>query len=182
MLPVHLHLRFALECTSVEAAIAKIESLGGSSSSQHILIADTHGGRSLEVSPRGAVYLKEDANGIIVHTNHFIQNKLVDEPPWLTGSPIRLDRARDLTAELAKQLNAKHSLQKLSPALLRHKVFADTFNSPQAICCSPDPDRAESVETLFNIVMVFEQGKPPTAEVLFGRPASDGHPVHYMPW
>ncbi|THG99251.1 hypothetical protein EW026_g3070 [Hermanssonia centrifuga] len=70
LLPIHLLLRIALECPSVDAAIAKIESLGGAASSQHILIADLHGGRALELSPLGGVYIPEDQYGIIVHTNH----------------------------------------------------------------------------------------------------------------
>ncbi|KAL5480331.1 hypothetical protein ACEPAI_1601 [Sanghuangporus weigelae] len=56
---------------------------GGPASSQHSLIADaTSGGRALEVSPLGNIYLKPDENGIVVHTNHFIENRYVEEIPW----------------------------------------------------------------------------------------------------
>ena len=57
LLPIHLLLRIALQCTSVDKAIEEIERLGGSASAQHILIADLEkGGRALEVSPKGNVY------------------------------------------------------------------------------------------------------------------------------
>ncbi len=187
LLPIHLLLRLALQCTSVDEAIAKIEAVGGAASSQHILIADIDGARGLELSPRGGVYLKEDSEGIIVHTNHFLENKLVEEPPWLSGSPIRLDRARSLCTQLLAEFRSKGDLSRnLDASLLREKVFADTYNSPQAVCCSPDPQVPQKeVETLFNIVMIFERGKAPAAEVLFGKPdGSSDTPAIFtvMPW
>ncbi|KAI0090801.1 AAT-domain-containing protein [Irpex rosettiformis] len=183
LLPIHLLLRAALESTSASVAIARIEELGGASSSQHILIADSNGGIGLELSPRGGVYLKENLEGVIVHTNHFLENKLVNEPPWLSGSSIRLNRAYSL-CELLSKNGGEELSSKVTPDALRRTVFADTFNSPQAICCVPDPSRPESVETLFNIVMTFEKGKFPRAEVLMGRPASCSRddPVYIMPW
>ncbi|KAI0684000.1 AAT-domain-containing protein [Cytidiella melzeri] len=182
LLPVHLLLRIALECTSSQAAIAKIEVLGGASSSQHILIADSDGGVGLELSPRGGAYLEENELGLLVHTNHFLENKLVDEPPWLSGSPVRLARAYALCETVAAGTVGHELASKVTPDVLRRKVFADTFNSPQAICCMADLSRTEIIETIFNIVMTFERGKSPTAEVLIGRPASSGRPVYTMPW
>ncbi|OSC96629.1 AAT-domain-containing protein [Trametes coccinea BRFM310] len=179
LLPIHLLLRIALECESVDSAIASIESLGGAASSQHILIADKDGARGLELSPRGAFYLKEDENGILAHTNHFLENKLVDEPPWLSGSPIRLERAKAICGELIRELGPDR-LGEIDAKLLRARVFSDTFNSPQAICCSPDPNRVARIQTLFNIVMTFEPGKSPTAEVVFGKPGSDNESSVYF--
>lgn len=181
LLPIHLILRIALECSSVDSAIARIEKLGGAASSQHILIADTNGGRGLELSPRGGVYLNPDPNGILIHTNHFLENKLVDEPPWLSGSPIRLRRAQKLCLELMEKQG--HGLLSIDgPATLRTAVFNDAENSPQAICCVPDPERGPlaSIETLFNIVMTFSAGKPPIAEVVFGKPGNPSQ-VYVLP-
>ena len=130
LLPIHLLLRIALECHSVNEAITTIESLGGAASSQHILIADTHDARGLELSPRGGVYLPRDKEGIIVHTNHFLENKLMDEPPWLSGSPIRLDRARALCSQLIAGHKSREELsQSITPALLRKEIFSDTFTT-----------------------------------------------------
>ncbi|KAI0800194.1 AAT-domain-containing protein [Fomes fomentarius] len=181
LLPIHLILRIALECNSIDNAISIIEKLGGAASSQHILIADANGSRGLELSPRGGVYLAEDADGVLTHTNHFLQNKLVDEPPWLTGSPVRLARARAICDELIGELG-KDRLGEVDATLLRTRFFSDTFNSPQAICCSPDPSRTARIQTLFNIVMTLGPGKEPSAEVVFGKPGSgEESGVFYMP-
>ena len=157
-------------------------SFGGCASSQHILIASSSGSRGLEVSPFGTVQLTEDDLGLVIHTNHFLENKLVYEPPWLASSPIRLKRAKMLCDGLIKTYGKDKIREKLRPAVLRQKIFADTFASPQAICCTPDSTREESVETLFNIVMVFEEGKPPHAEVVFGQPTNTESKVYNMPW
>ncbi|KAI0076411.1 AAT-domain-containing protein [Panus rudis PR-1116 ss-1] len=180
LLPIHLLLRLALENTSVDSAIAHIEKLGGASSSQHILIADTNGSRGLELSPVGGVYLRPDQDGILVHTNHFLENKRVDEPQWLSGSPFRLERGRALCKAIQSEIGIEKLNETLDATLLRNRVFSDTENSPQAICCSPDPDRVPpvSIETLFNIVMVFERGKEPRAEVVFGKPLTKNEVIH----
>jgi len=185
LLPIHLLLRIALESTSAAAAISTIESLGGSASSQHVLIADAYGGRGLELSPRGPAYVDADADGIIVHTNHFLLNKLVDEPPWLAGSPLRLERARALCQDIIADARQDDIDKAVSANVLRRRVFGDTVGAPQAICCSPDLARGglASIETLFNIVMRFEEGRGPVAEVVFGRLGSgkEGE-VYEMPW
>jgi isopenicillin-N N-acyltransferase like protein len=182
LLPVHLILRLLLEQLSLSAALTLIETLGGCASSQHILVASPLGSRGLEVSPFGTVQLEEDALGLVAHTNHFLKNKRVREPPWLAGSSVRLERAKKLCAELVKAHGKTHVRENLEPAVLRQKVFADTFNSPQAICCVPDPARDESVETLFNILMMLEEGKAPYAEVVLGRPSDSQLKVYHMPW
>ncbi|KAJ6451702.1 AAT-domain-containing protein [Mycena vitilis] len=183
LLPIHLLLRLALEQQSVPAAVEAIETLGGAASSQHILIADAYtGARGLELSPRGGVYLREDARGLIVHTNHFLANKLMDEPPWLSGSPVRLARAQTLVEQIDDERKAGMNVD-VDAKLLRERVFADTFNAPQAICCEPDPTREARSQTLFNIVMTFGPGRQPSAEVVFGRPGSgEESVVYHMPW
>ena len=184
LLPIHCLLRISLESDSIDSAISTIEKLGGAASSQHILIADTHKARGLEHSPRGGVYLPEDPNGIVVHTNHFLENKLVDEPPWLSGSPVRLARAKQICGELIQEFGADRGLEDgIDAKLLRARFFSDTVNSPQAICCSPDPLRLARIQTLFNIVMTFGDGREASAEVVFGKPGSkEESEVFRMPW
>lgn len=172
LLPIHVILRLCLESRSIIDAITRIEGAGGAASSQHILIADENGGRGLELSPQGGVYLSEDAGGLVVHTSHFLANRLTDEPPWLAGSPFRLQRARDLSKELASEYGSVDKLrQTLTPSALRKKIFADEQNLPQAICASPDPTHNSDAQTIFNIVMEFEKGGAPRAEVVFGKPS-----------
>jgi len=193
LLPIHLVLRLALECTSISHAIETLESLGGPASSQHILIADAStGSRGLEVSPLGSVYLEPDERGVLVHTNHFLQNKSVYEPPWLEGSPVRLARIRELCTELGAQTNGKFGAKGdeisqgkaslVTPEVLRSRIFADRFGAPQSICCyAPMGDRV--MATLFNIIMVFEDGRDPYAEVVLGRPGEDNQSAAmHLPW
>ncbi|EJD00494.1 acyl-CoA:6-aminopenicillanic-acid-acyltransferase [Fomitiporia mediterranea MF3/22] len=183
LLPIHLLLRIALQCTSVDHAISEIERLGGPASSQHILIADSKsGGRGLEVSPLGSVCLPPDANGVVVHTNHFLENRHVEEIPWNIGSETRLTRIRELVSQI---LSDNPKCDSITPKLLRKRIFSDTQGAPQAICCYRPGTETDgrAISTLFNIVMQFAPGKEPTAEVLLGRPGPDNNgPVYRMPW
>jgi len=179
-LPIHIALRLCLESDSVKAAVKTLELLGVASA-QHILVADNTTALGLELSPMGNKYLPEDASGIIGHTNHFIENRYVDEPPWLSGSPIRLKRLGELTQELISNGVKGDSI---TPALLRERIFSDTYNAPQAICCEEDPSRHVSnrSSSLFNIVMNLEPKNVGT-EVVFGRVGSgEEGPVLKMPW
>lgn len=126
----------------------------------------------------GDVHIQPNETGLVCHTNHMIENKLMNEPPWLSGSPIRLQRIRELSAKL------NTSEQAINGQLLRDRVFSDTFNAPQAICCQEDPSRPIETRssTLFNIIMKLGQ-EHPTAEVVWGQPGSglEGDVLH-MPW
>lgn len=180
-LPIHVALRLCLESTSVQNAVKTLESLGGVASAQHILCADYKTSLGLELSPVGDKHIAEDASGIIGHTNHFIENRYVDEPPWLSGSPIRLKRLGELTQELIRI--GVHG-DDITAALLRESIFSDTYNLPQAICCQEDPSRPISSRSssLFNIVMNLDPQNL-GAEVVFGRVGSgEEGPVLKMPW
>lgn len=179
-LPIHIALRLCLESTSVDEAIERLQSLGGVASSQHILLADGHKAVGMELSPLGDVYLAEE-NGIVTHSNHFIENRFVDEPPWLPDSPVRLQRIKQLTLELLDTGVAGNMVQ---GALLRDKIFSDTFNSPSAICCQENPTKPIETRssTLFNIIMCLNDTNP-SAEVLWGKPGSgEAKSVLEMPW
>lgn len=179
--PVHVALRLCLESTSVDNAVKTLESLGGVASALHTLVADSTKALGLELSPVGDKHIPEDTSGIIGHTNHFIENRYVDEPPWLTGSPIRLKRLAELTQELIQEGVQGDAI---TPTLLRERIFSDTFNKPQAICCEEDPSRhiSNRSSTLFNIVMNLDP-KNLGAEVVFGRVGSgEEGPVLKMPW
>ncbi|KAJ5541585.1 hypothetical protein N7494_006661 [Penicillium frequentans] len=180
-LPIHVALRLCLESVSVDAAVKTLEALGGVASAQHILVADSTTALALELSPVGNKYIPEDEAGLIPHTNHFIENRYVEEPPWLSGSPIRLKRVKDLAMGLIANGTSGDAI---TPSLLREQIFSDTFNVPQAICCQEDQAVHVSIRdnTLFNIVMNLEPGRV-GAEVVFGRPGSgEEGPVFQMPW
>ncbi|GIK01687.1 hypothetical protein Aspvir_005725 [Aspergillus viridinutans] len=180
-IPIHVALRLCLESPSAQTAAERISGLGGIACSVHILVADSTTALGLELSPVGDVYLEEDELGTITHTNHFIENRNVYEPPWLSGSPIRLDRARQLLREL---IGGGIAGSQITPSLLRDKIFSDTFNAPQAICCSEDPNRGPAVrsKTIFNIIMNLEKDNL-SAELVVGRPGSgEETAVIRMPW
>jgi len=177
-LPFHLALRIALESTRSQAAISSLESLGVASA-QHLLIADLTGPLSLELSPVGRAILPPNEHGFIAHTNHFIENRFVDEPPWLANSPVRLNRINELTNKLVSDKQA------VSSTVLRECIFSDMYNAPGSICCQEDPARPIETRssTLFNIIMKFSAKGQPTAEVVWGKPGSgeEGQVLH-MPW
>jgi len=179
-LPIHVILRLFLQSTSTKHAISQLEALGGIASSCHILLADLEGPQSLELSPGGHVSIAPNDRGIVCHSNHFIENRYVNESTsWLKGSPIRLQRIRELTEELAD------SGKIVNGNVLREKVFSDRFNAPQSICCQEDPARPIETRssTLFCIVMRFVKGLKPSGEVVWGQPGSGQEgSVLKLPW
>jgi isopenicillin-N N-acyltransferase-like protein len=80
-LPIYIALRLCLKSTSVDTTVRKLKSLGGVASAQHILVIDTTKALGRELSPVGNEYISKDTLGLIGHTNHFIENRYVDEPP-----------------------------------------------------------------------------------------------------
>jgi isopenicillin-N N-acyltransferase-like protein len=181
-IPVHVAIRLCLESGSSHDAMEKLENLGGVASAQHILIADPAAAIGMEVSPLGPTYLSPDLeNKIITHTNHFVKNRLVESPLWLTGSSIRLQRINEILGEMTREGIRQ---DQVTGELLRRRVFSDTFNSPQAICCSEDPARPVETRssTLFNIIMHLEK-RNPTAEVVWGMPGSlKDEEILHIPW
>lgn len=179
-IPFHVATRICLNSKSAAEAKTQLKDLGSLASTQHILIADPEEGpTTMELSPRGDVYIKPDADGIVCHTNHLIENNYVDSPPWLAGSPIRLERMNLLTHEISASGKA------VTGDVLRMKVFNDTFNAPQAVCCQEDPSRPYETRssTLVCVVMNLNKGQPPSAELVWGQPGSglEGEVLH-MPW
>lgn len=181
LLPIHCICRIALESTSVENAISRIHEVGGAASCQALLIADPYGCRGLEITPHHITYLGEDKNGLITHTNHLLATKNVGERPWMDGSPARLQRINQICQEIVTTFDYDQLAEEVTPQLLRHNVFSDRKNAPQSISASPS-DPKKSVETLFNIVMVFQHKEGPKGEVIFGRPDQASGAVYPIPW
>ena len=127
----------------------------------------------------GNAYLEPDPRGMVFHTNHFLANRFVGETAWLSGSPVRLARAKELAAEIDREGG------RVNGEILRKRVFADGFNSPQSICAEEDESAPVQTRgrTLFCIVMRFEKGRAPRGEVVWGRPGSgEEGPVFDIPW
>lgn len=173
-------LRLCLESSSVENALQTLSSLGGVASAQYILIADPKTALGLELTPLGDSHLQEDEFGMVTHTNHFLENRCADETLLSPGSPVRLERIRQLAQNLAKDGVQGEAI---TPALLREKIFSDACNSPHAICAQEDLTRHRTVRacSLFNIVMNLDLPDP-KAEVVMIHPRGMGSSVLKMPW
>ena len=93
-------------------------------------------------------------------------------------------RSRHRAYELCGALLDEGRAEDVDAEMLRRRVFADAQGAPQAICAVPDPARGQArIQTLFNIVMTFVDGRAPSAEVVFGRPGSrEESSVRTMPW
>lgn len=173
-------LRLCLESSSVDNALQNLSSLGGVASAQHILIADPKTALGLELTPLGDSHLQEDEFGMVTHTNHFLENRCADETLLSPGSPVRLERIRQLAQNLAKD---GVQGEDITPALLREKIFSDSCNSPHAILAQEDLTRHRTVRacSLFNIVMNLDFPDP-KAEVVMIHPRGMGSSVLKMPW
>src|SRR5215470_6529571 len=133
-LPYHVLLRAILDCENVSDAIASLQS-GFRSSSANYLLAQ-RGGAAVDVegSPgdfSGLYYLYPDAEGVIVHANHFLADRFAgqDVSVWaMPDSPVRLQRLRaGVRAAPDRSLAAFRSL------------LADHANYPSGVCCHPNP-------------------------------------------
>ncbi|KAF8583524.1 AAT-domain-containing protein [Ramaria rubella] len=163
LLPVHVLLRLVLESESVSAAINQLETLGGCATSAHMLIADPSGSRGAEISPLGMSVIQEDEDRVVVHSNHFILNRLVEELKWLEDSPGRIQRIRELCAVVVQE-NKDGSLIDMDRM---RTLFRDRNNPPGSIC-----RRLDAIESLFNIVMDLREGYA-SAEIVFKIGAKD---------
>jgi isopenicillin-N N-acyltransferase-like protein len=129
-LPVHVLLRLILECGDVAAAAALLQGLPRAGSA-HFLVGQAQGPvRGLETSPAGVAELAA-AEGVLAHTNHFLDPVLAQVDKGLSlilDSPSRLRRALRLLAAQATW----------DPAGLE-EIFRDHQGLPGAICRHQDP-------------------------------------------
>jgi isopenicillin-N N-acyltransferase like protein len=174
LLPIHILLRLVLESDSVTKAIDRLTSLQGSATSAHLLIADPMGSRGVEISPFGLKAIKEDEDGVVVHSNHFVLNHPVDEPQWLVDSPFRIERIRELCGEAIEESREGSTVDIDRVRML----FRDTMNPPGSICCQ---DTERGLVSLFNIVMHLSEG-PPKAEVVFAIGTGEEGMALPLPW
>lgn len=175
LLPIHVLLRLVLESESVTTAVDKLKELQGCATSAHMLIADPKGSCGVEISPFGLGIIDEDENGVVAHTNHFVLNHPVDEPPWLADSRARILRIQHLCGEVIRENQEGSAID----AGRMRTLFRDTTNSPGSICRQEDP--AHGIGSLFNIVMQLSE-ESPRAEVVFAIGTVDEGVVVQSPW
>ncbi|KAH7408570.1 peptidase C45 acyl-coenzyme A:6-aminopenicillanic acid acyl-transferase-like protein [Phaeosphaeria sp. MPI-PUGE-AT-0046c] len=154
-LPVHFGLRMALESTSVQEAVQRLESYGMASSA-HILVADANTAVGLEFTKSTFAHCVPDSAGRVVHANHLLQDHPGEtDTVWLKDSLTRVKTMTELTDKLGDEMSWP----------MFTKLFEDEKNSPGSICRTETKETGSA--TLFNIVMDLKAKK---AIVRLGRP------------
>lgn len=158
--PVHLVLRRLLgEAASVADAWALLRDTPVSASSC-ITVVDADGdGACFELSPAGVARI-EPRNGLLAHTNHFLDAALArdeaEQPAdWLPGS-----RARLAAAERA----APRELSEALSALATHET------DPQAICRHEEPSGEPNRPLVGTVVSIAMRPAVPELRVAAGQP------------
>ena len=152
-LPYHVLLRAVLDCATVTEALQVLQA-GLRSSSANYLIAHASGtALDIEAAPGDftRLYPLFPADGVLVHTNHFLAPRIdpVDLSLWaMPSSAVRLHRLR--AAATAAAATAK-------PPTLDdfHALFADHADYPNSICAHPDPadHPSEQGATIASVLM-----------------------------
>jgi isopenicillin-N N-acyltransferase like protein len=158
--PVHLVLRRLLgEAGSVDDAWTLLCETPFSASSCITVVDARGGGACFELSPAGVARL-EPRDGLLAHTNHFLDAALAgdeaEQPAdWLPGS-----RARLAAAERAAPRD-------LSDALT---VLAGHETDPQAICRHDEPSGEPDRPLVDTVVSIAMRPAVPELRVAAGRP------------
>lgn len=132
-LPYHVLLRAILDCQNVSDAISALQA-GFRSSSANYLLAHREGiVVDVEACPGDfsrLYFLYPGADGVIVHTNHFLADRFAgrDASVWaMPDSPVRLQRL---------QAGVRASGD---PSLTTFRaLLSDHANYPSGVCCHPD--------------------------------------------
>ncbi|KAL9595474.1 MAG: hypothetical protein Q9219_006434 [cf. Caloplaca sp. 3 TL-2023] len=154
-LPCHLALRRCLDSRTREEAVTILKYVGVASSC-HILIADSLGGSGIECSSSDIAVLPICPQGLITHTNHYIEEHPgIEEDPDLKDTYTRLERIRRLIKLAKPNMRSIHDLLK------------DEDGFPHAI--NRQRTDNSTIATLFSIVMDLKQK---FADVRIGRPSA----------
>ncbi|MDP9259355.1 MAG: C45 family peptidase [Actinomycetota bacterium] len=160
--PVHLVLRRLLaEAASVDEAWALLRDTPYSASSCITVVDASGGGACFELSPAGVARV-EARDGLLAHTNHFLDAALAageaEQPPaWLPGS-----RARLATAERAAP-------RELSDGL---SLLGDHVSGPQAICRHDEPPGEPGRPLVDTVVSLAMRPAVPELRVAAGQPCA----------
>jgi isopenicillin-N N-acyltransferase-like protein len=154
-MPVHFGLRMALESSSVEEAVRRLESYGMAASA-HILLADANSSLGLEFTKSTFAQCVPDSAGRVVHANHLLMNHPGEtDTVWLKDSLARQQTMSENTEKLGKEPSWEDV----------GGLFEDEQNLSGAICRYETEESGSA--TLFNIVMDLKNKK---AVVRLGRP------------
>jgi isopenicillin-N N-acyltransferase-like protein len=161
-IPVHLVLRRLLEeAASVEDAWALLRETPYSASSCITVVDAAGGGACFELSPAGVARI-EPRDGLLAHTNHFLDEALsgaeAEQPEdWLPGSRARRDRVVDAAPETLPDGVA---------------VLATHDTEPQWICRHDEAPGEPGRPTLGTVVSLAMRPRVPELRVAAGQPCA----------
>jgi isopenicillin-N N-acyltransferase-like protein len=133
--PVHILCRAVLD--RADGAVQALETIAAadlSASSAITVITDEDGGAicTAEVSPAGPGFLTPDERGVLVHTNHFL------EQPGRSGDTgVRAGPGTILRLDLARRRMAAMRPGEVTPAGVL-AAMASHRGGPSAMCCHPN--------------------------------------------
>jgi isopenicillin-N N-acyltransferase like protein len=150
-IPVHVLMRLALQrCDDVAAAGALLEANEASGSSC-FNVGSPGALASYEVSPARVVRI-EPEDGLLLHTNHFLEPPGDAEDVYMRESPSSLARLDELDRGV-RRAPGQVDVGAVKDALRSHDA------GPNAICChDPDNERyADRTETLASVCLDLEE-------------------------
>ncbi|HEV3427908.1 MAG TPA: C45 family peptidase [Paraburkholderia sp.] len=156
-LPVHVASRWMLDtCGALDDALRLLASAPVSASSSLTVIAsadDSSAAVSVELYPQGPGFVFPDANGLLVHTNHFLAPAAQAGDTEPRQYPDTLLRHDLLTRRLSQR--ARLSSLQVIGAMNNH------FGATTAVCCHPDANAPASGQyaTLATIVLDVAAGR-----------------------
>ncbi len=153
-LPYHLLLRAILDCENVSDAISVLQA-GLRSSSANYLLAHRDGAVvDVEAAPGDfsrLYFLYPDAEGVLLHTNHFLAGRFdrTDVSVWvMPDSPVRLARLRAGVRAAGPE-----------PSLATFRaLLSDHANYPSGVCCHPDPRMAPADQGMTVTSVLMDPG------------------------
>ena len=149
--PVHVLLRHLLDCTSVAHARERLHALQtelglGFGAASNVPCADAHGQAAcFEVSPAGWAEVTP-AQGVVVHTNHFVCESLLAEQAAM---------GQGLSSHNRLSTAGQHALKTPIGQADLERFLRDESDGFLSICRSPDPSvpPESRVESVAGIVM-----------------------------
>lgn len=154
--PVHVVARQVLEqATTLDEAI-DIASSAAVSASTVLTIASYRDGRAdaacVELSSAGAAVVSPNGDGVLLHTNHFIDPRLA-AGEMVPGTSSTYPRLEQLRARLGA-LSSADAVERASVGMLVHEADG------APVCCHPDPGVSfeHRWQTLLTIALDVEGG------------------------
>jgi isopenicillin-N N-acyltransferase like protein len=158
--PVHLVLRRLLgDAGSVDEAWALLRETPYSASSCITVVDAEGGGACFELSPAGVARI-EPSDGLLAHTNHFLEGELAagearQPPEWLPGSRARLDTAKRAAPRELYECVA---------------LLGDHGSQPQGVCRHDEPPGEPGRPLVDTVVSLVMRPAVPELRVAAGRP------------